>query len=66
MTQVVEKPTRRDVSLDLVLRSKKKLFGKAMAEGSLDCNAHEMVEFRVLHGRSMEINMIIALGLQEK
>lgn len=66
MTQVVGKPTRRDVLLDLVIRNKRGLAGKAMAEGSLDCRVHEMVEFGTLHRRSMEVSRIIALRLQEK
>lgn len=66
MIQVVGKPTRRDMLLDLVLRNKKGLVGDAMVGGSLDSCVHEMVEFTILHGRSMAISRIIALDFRKK
>lgn len=51
--------------LDLVLRNKKGLVGHAMAEGSLDCSVHEIVEFRILHGKSKAVSRIIALDLRK-
>lgn len=65
MTQVVGKPIRRDVLLDLLFMNKKGLVGNAMAGGSLDCSVHEMVEFRILHGRSMAISRIIVLDFRQ-
>ncbi|GAB0206374.1 mitochondrial enolase superfamily member 1 [Grus japonensis] len=50
--KVVEEPTRRGVLLDLVLMNKEGLVGDVKDGGSLGCSDHEMVEFRILHGRS--------------
>lgn len=52
--------------LGLALRNKKGLVGDATAGGSLDYRVHEMVEFRILHGRSMAISRIIALDFRKK
>lgn len=52
--------------LDLVLRNKKGLVGDAMVGGSLDSCVHEMVEFTILHGRSIAISRIIALDFRKK
>lgn len=52
--------------LDLVLRNKNGLVGDAMVGGSLDYCVHEMVEFTILHGRSMAISRIIALDFRKK
>ncbi|GAB0181056.1 hypothetical protein GRJ2_000570900 [Grus japonensis] len=52
LTQVVEEPMRRGVLLDLVLTNKEGLVGDMKVEDSLGCSDHEMVEFRILHGRN--------------
>ncbi|GAB0190175.1 mitochondrial enolase superfamily member 1 [Grus japonensis] len=52
LIQVVDDPTRREVLLDLVLMNKEGPVGDMNAGGSLGCSDHEMVEFRILHGRS--------------
>ncbi|GAB0206503.1 hypothetical protein GRJ2_003115900 [Grus japonensis] len=67
LTQVVEEPTRRGVLLDLVLMNKEGLVGDVKDGGSLGCSDHEMVEFRILHGRSrapMEVNSGADIHLQ--
>jgi len=50
------------VLLDLVLTNKKELVGNMKAEGSLGCSDHEIVWFRILHGKNKAISKI---GLQE-
>ncbi|GAB0205958.1 mitochondrial enolase superfamily member 1 [Grus japonensis] len=52
---VVEEPMKRGVLLDLVLTNKEGLVEDVKAGGSLCCNDHEMVEFRILHGRSRAV-----------
>ncbi|GAB0208473.1 mitochondrial enolase superfamily member 1 [Grus japonensis] len=64
LTQVVEEPTRRGVLLDLVLTNKEGLVGDAKVGGSLGCSDHEMVEFRILHGRSRAISRITTLDFR--
>lgn len=64
-TQVVGKPTGRDVMLDLVLTNKKGLVGDVMAGGSLDCSVHEMLAFRIPHGRSMAVSRTTALDFRK-
>ena len=56
LMQVVEKPTRRGVLLDLVLMNKEGLVEDVKVEGSLGCSDHEMVEFRILCGGSGAIS----------
>ena len=46
--QAVERPTRRDVLLNLILTNKEGLVEDVRAGGSLGCSDHEMVEFRIL------------------
>ncbi|GAB0209598.1 mitochondrial enolase superfamily member 1 [Grus japonensis] len=64
LTQVVEDPTRRGMLLDLVLPNKEGLVGDVKVGGSLGCNDHEMVEFRILHGRSRAISRIKTLDFR--
>ncbi|GAB0206727.1 hypothetical protein GRJ2_003138300 [Grus japonensis] len=66
LTQVVEEPTRRGVLLllDLVLTNKEGLAGDVKVEGSLGCRDHEMVEFRILRGRSRAVSRITALDFR--
>ncbi|GAB0208952.1 hypothetical protein GRJ2_003360900 [Grus japonensis] len=64
LTQVVEDPTRRGMLLDLVLPNKEGLVGDVKVGGSLGCNDHEMVEFRILHGRSRAVNRITTLDVR--
>ncbi|GAB0209149.1 rapamycin-insensitive companion of mTOR-like [Grus japonensis] len=64
LTQVVEEPTRRGVLLDLVLTNKEGLVGDVKVGGSLGCSDHEMVEFRILRGRSRAISRITTLDFR--
>ncbi|GAB0175916.1 mitochondrial enolase superfamily member 1 [Grus japonensis] len=64
LTQVVEEPTRRGVLLDLVLTSREELVEDMKAGGSLVCSDHEMVEFRILCGRSRAIIRITTLDFR--
>ena len=58
LMQVVEEPMRRGVLLDLVLTNKEGV----KVKGSLGCSDHEIVWFRILHGKNKAISKI---GLQE-
>ncbi|GAB0206587.1 hypothetical protein GRJ2_003124300 [Grus japonensis] len=64
LTQVVEEPTRRGVLLDLVLTNKEGLVEDVKVGGSLECSDHEMVELRILHGRSRAISRITTLDFR--
>ncbi|GAB0207304.1 hypothetical protein GRJ2_003196000 [Grus japonensis] len=64
LTQVVEESTRRGVVLDLVLTNKEGLVGDVKVGGSLGCSDHEMVEFRILRGRSRAISRITTLDFR--
>ncbi|GAB0182838.1 hypothetical protein GRJ2_000749100 [Grus japonensis] len=64
LTQVVEEPTWRGVLLDLVLTNKEGLVGDVKVGGSLGCSDHEMVEFRILCGRSRAISRITTLDFR--
>lgn len=48
LTQVVEKPMRRGVLLNLVLTNKERSAADVKAGGSLGYSNHEIVEFRIL------------------
>ncbi|XP_032060951.1 olfactory receptor 14A16-like [Aythya fuligula] len=48
MTQVVEKPTRRCVLLDLVVTNEKELVEDVRVGGSPGCSDHNVVELRIL------------------
>ncbi|GAB0175730.1 hypothetical protein GRJ2_000038200 [Grus japonensis] len=63
-TQVVEEPMRRGVLLDLVLTNKEGLVGDVKVGSSLGCSDHEMVEFRILRGRSRAISRITTLDFR--
>ena len=62
--QVVEEPTRRDVLLDLTLKNKEGLVEDVRVGGSIGCSDHEMVNFRILHGRSRATSRITALDFK--
>ncbi|GAB0206764.1 mitochondrial enolase superfamily member 1 [Grus japonensis] len=64
LTQVVEEPMRRGVLLDLVLTTKEGLVGDVKVGGSLGCSDHEMVEFRILRGRSRAVSRITTLDFR--
>ncbi|KAK4829843.1 hypothetical protein QYF61_006853 [Mycteria americana] len=49
--QVIERPRRRHVLLDLILTNKEGLVGEVKVKGSLGCSVHEMVESRILKAR---------------
>ncbi|GAB0206830.1 hypothetical protein GRJ2_003148600 [Grus japonensis] len=63
LTQLVEEPMRREVLLDFVLTNKG-LAGDVKVEGSLGCRDHEMVEFRILRGRSRAVSRITTLDFR--
>ena len=58
VVKVMEEPMRRGVLLDLAFTNKEWLIGDVKVESSLRCNNHEIVEFRVLCGRSKAISRI--------
>jgi len=59
--QMMEEPKRRGALLDLVLTNKEGLVENVKAGGSLGSSDHEMVNFRILHGRNRAISRITAL-----
>jgi len=61
---VVEEPTGRGTLLDIVLMNKEGLAGDVKVGGSLSCNDHEMVKFRILRGGSRTISRIKTLGVR--
>ncbi|GAB0209947.1 hypothetical protein GRJ2_003460400 [Grus japonensis] len=63
-SEVVEEAMRRGVLLDLVLTNKEGLVGDVKVGGSLGCSDHEMVEFRILRGRSRTIIKITTLDFR--
>ena len=63
--QVIEKPTRRDAMLDLVLTHKKGLLGNVKLKGSLGCSDQEMVEFKILKAVRRVYSKLTTLELQE-
>ena len=50
--------------LDLVLTNKEGLVGDVKFGGSLGCSSHEMVEFRILYGRSKATSRITTLDFR--
>ncbi|GAB0184184.1 hypothetical protein GRJ2_000884000 [Grus japonensis] len=64
LTQLVEEPTWREVLLDLVLTNKAGLVEDLKAGGSLGCSDHDMVEFRILRGRSRPVSRITTLDFR--
>ncbi|GAB0205877.1 mitochondrial enolase superfamily member 1 [Grus japonensis] len=64
LTQLVEEPTRRGVLLDLVLTKKGGQVEDVKVGGSLGCSDHEMVEFRILRGRSRAVSRITTLDFR--
>ncbi|GAB0181788.1 mitochondrial enolase superfamily member 1 [Grus japonensis] len=62
--EVVEEPKRRGVLLELVLTKKERLVEDVKVGGSLGCNDHEMVEFRILRGRSRAISRTTTLDFR--
>ena len=52
LMQMVEEPTRGGVLLDLILTNKDGFVKEVKVGGSLGCSDHEMVEFKILSGRS--------------
>jgi len=65
LTQVVEEPVRRGVLLDLLLTNRDGLVEDVKVGGSLGCSDRDMVEFRILRGRSKASKQDHNLGLQE-
>ncbi|PKU29906.1 rna-directed dna polymerase from mobile element jockey- hypothetical protein [Limosa lapponica baueri] len=64
LTQMVEEPMRRGALLDLVLTNKEGLVGDVKVGGSLGCSDHEVVEFRILCGRSRAKSSIPTLDFR--
>ena len=56
--QVVEEPTRQDVLLDLILTNKEGLVEDVRVGVSLGRSDHEIVEFRMLRGRSRTMSQV--------
>lgn len=61
---MVEEPARQGVLLDLVLFSRDGLVKDVRAGGSLGCTNHEMVELKILCGRSKAKSRIATLDFQ--
>jgi len=61
---VVEEPTRKGALLDLILTNKEGLVEDVKVGGRLGCSNHEMVEFRILRGRSRAISRIKTLDFR--
>ncbi|GAB0208424.1 mitochondrial enolase superfamily member 1 [Grus japonensis] len=64
LLQVTEEPTRRDAMLDLILTNKEGLVGDVKLKGSLGCNDHEMVEFRILRAARRAHSKLTALDFR--
>ncbi|KAK4816389.1 hypothetical protein QYF61_016706 [Mycteria americana] len=64
LTQVTEEPKWRGALLDLLLTHKEGLVGNVKAKGSLGCHYHEMVEFRILRGRSRAKSRVTTLDFE--
>ena len=62
--EMVKEMTRRGVLLDLVLTNKEGLVKDVKAKGSLGCSSHEMVEFKILCGKSKAIIRIATLDFR--
>ncbi|KAJ7413722.1 dtw domain-containing protein 2 [Pitangus sulphuratus] len=60
--QATEKPTMRDVTLDLVLTDKERLVGNVKPKGSLGRSNHEIVEFDTLRGVKRVHSKLTTLG----
>lgn len=58
LIQIMEKPMRRSVLLDLLPTNKAGLVGDLKTGNNFGCNGHEIVEFRILQGRSRARNRI--------
>ena len=54
-------PTRQGVLLDLVLTNRNGLVRDVKAGGSLGCSDHEMLEFKILSGRSKAKSKTVTL-----
>ncbi|GAB0208438.1 hypothetical protein GRJ2_003309500 [Grus japonensis] len=64
LLQVIEEPTRRGAMLDLVLTNKEGLVGDVKLKGSLGCNDHKMVEFRILRAARRARSKLTALDFR--
>ena len=64
LIQVVEESSRKGALLDLVLTNKEGLVEDVKVGGRLGCSDHEMLEFRILHGRSRAISRIKTLDFR--
>lgn len=54
----------RDVLLDLVFTKKEGFSGEAKVGDSLRCRDTDLVEFKILCGRSITVSRIAALGFR--
>ncbi|GAB0204837.1 hypothetical protein GRJ2_002949300 [Grus japonensis] len=64
LLQVIEKPMRTGAMLDLVLTNKEGLVGNMKLKGSLGCNDHEMVEFKILRAVGRVHSKLAALDFR--
>lgn len=65
LMQVVEEPIRRVVLLDLVVTVNEGLVGNEKVKSSLRYRNHEIVEFRIVHGRNKSISTIVTLDFRK-
>ena len=64
LMQMVDEPIRGGALLDLVLTKKENLVEVRKVEVSLGCSNHEVVEFRISHGRSRIPSRITTQGFK--
>lgn len=65
LAQVLEKPTRGEVILDLVLASADELIKGTETQGSLGCSDRALVEFEISKSGSLEKSKVRTLNLDE-
>ncbi|GAB0203869.1 mitochondrial enolase superfamily member 1 [Grus japonensis] len=64
LLQVIEEPTRRGATLDLILTNKEGLAGDVKLKGNLGCSDHEMVEFRIFRAARRVCSKLTALDFR--
>ncbi|GAB0179072.1 hypothetical protein GRJ2_000372500 [Grus japonensis] len=64
LLQVIENSKRKGAMLDLVLTNKEGLVGNVKLKGSLGCNDHEMVEFKILRAVRRAHSKLTALDFR--
>ena len=64
LTKLTAEPTKTGAPLDLILTHKEELIGDANIKGRLGCSDCEMVELRILRGRSGAKSRITTLNFR--